>query len=359
MALVRYPIGLSFSKCSCISASCAACLSHPKTSVCTAWSTRSPAHNGWPDTRSLRLPSVCCPQPGTPPTAHVCNVCVTRGLACSTKFTSWDTRNHGRNACLTLTRKPLPALREVPAALPAMGGQTPAAYGCPVCAALSLVRHPQPMSAMRASPAAGPATCAAPAATVRTSAPASCDCSVCTCSQCLHCVTYPQLLPATCATPATTGLQRVNTRAWSATCLRHQPWRGCIASWHFGEDELLLAVHLHVEVPNSMGCVTIVSLHTRNCITAWSASCPRHQPWRGCIASGQFGKAKLLLAVHLHAEVPNSMGCVTIVSLHTGNCFTAAAGPDTPLSLYYLRFGTFALLRCAHLGVTFSFCAKF
>ena len=104
VALVNYPMGFSFSKCSCISASCAAwihgiswiprccgappvciccdtcciartshqqpwpqCLFHPKTSICTAWSTRSPAHNGWPDTRSLQLPSVCCPQPGTPP----------------------------------------------------------------------------------------------------------------------------------------------------------------------------------------------------------------------------------------------------------------------------------------------------
>ena len=175
------------------------------------------------------------------------------------EFTSWDTCNLGRNVCLT--RKPLSAQREVPAALPATGGQTPAASGCPVCAALSLVRHP------RASPAAGPAQCAAPAAIARTSAPASGDCSVIpaasacnlydTRSQCLHSVTCLQLLPATCATPATTGLQCVTP----ALGLQH------VSGTNPGEAALLLdfstrlAVHLHAEVPNSMGCVTVVGLH--------------------------------------------------------------------------------------------------
>ena len=161
-----------------------------------------------------------------------------------TKFTSWDTCNLGRNVCLT--RKPLSAQCEVPAALPATGGQTPAAYGCPVCAALSLVRHPQPMSATRASPAAGPAPCAAPAAIARTSAPASGDCSVCdTRSLCLQSVWHLQPMPAQCDLPAALACNVCNTRnhwfamrdtrTWSATCLRHQPWWGCIASGHFNE----------------------------------------------------------------------------------------------------------------------------
>ena len=182
------------------------------------------------------------------------------------EFTSWDTCNLGRNVCLT--RKPLSAQREVPAALPATGGQTPAAYGCPVCAALSLVRHPQPMSAMRASPPAGPAQCAAPAAIARTSAPAS-DCSVCdTRSLCLQSVWHPQPMPAqcdlpaalacnVCKTPATTGLQYVTPALGLQLVSGTNP----------GEAALLLdlstrlAVHLHAEVPNSMGCVTVVGLH--------------------------------------------------------------------------------------------------
>ena len=182
-------------------------------------------------------------------------------------FTSWDTCNLGRNVCLT--RKPLSAQREVPAALPATGGQTPAAYGCPVCAALSLVRHPQPMSATRASPAAGPAQCAAPAAIARTSAPASSDCSVCdTRSLCLQSVCHPQPMPAqcdlpaalacnVCKTPATTGLQ----------CVTPALGLQLVSGTNPGEAVLLLdfsarlAVHLHAKVPNSMGCVTVVGLH--------------------------------------------------------------------------------------------------
>ena len=218
-----------------------------------------------------------------------------------------------------------------------------------VCAALSLVRHPQPMSRN----AAGPAQCAAPAAIARTSAPASGDCSVCdTRSLCLQSVWHPQPMPAQCDLSAALACNVCNTRnhwfamhdtrAWSATCLRHQPWRGCIASGLFDEACSALA--------------------------CWSAKLNglrdrRRPPY---VSGTNPGEAALLLdistrlAVHLHAEVPNSMGCVTIFGLHMWTYVMAAAGPDQPpITLTYLRFGTFALLRRAHLGVTSSFCAKF
>ena len=145
---------------------------------------------------------------------------------------TWDTPSHGRNACLT--RIPLSALHVAPAALPATRGTTPVAYGCPVCAAHSLVRNPQPMSATRVPPAAGPATCAAPAASARTLAPAHWHPHAKSASRVIPaasaCTVYwhPQPMPASCAllrhltaTPAKTGLHCVNTRAWFAMLVFH------------------------------------------------------------------------------------------------------------------------------------------
>ena len=278
VALVNYPMGFIFSKCSCISASGAAWIHgisylalcggkwpvrvhllrhlqpwpqrvpHPQTSVCTAWSTRSPARNGWPDTRSLRLPSVCCPQPGTPPAAHVCNACVTRGWACTVCSTRSNCSHFG-------TRKRRLLRVWYPQPLPAS------------------VWHPQPM----------PAQCDLPAALA---------CNVCNTRN--H------------------WFAMRDTRAWSATCLRHQPWRGCIASGLFNEACSALA--------------------------CWSAKLNglrdrRRPPY---VSGTNPGEAALLLdistrlAMHLHAEVPNSMGCVTIFGLHMWTYVMAAACPDQP-----------------------------
>ena len=114
---------------------------HPQTSVCTAWNTRSPASNGWPDTRSLWLPSVCCPQPGTPPAAHVCNACVTRGWACTVCSTRSNCSHFG-------TRKRRLLRVWYPQPLPAIC-MTPAANACtvwPACSScLQRVQHPQPL----------------------------------------------------------------------------------------------------------------------------------------------------------------------------------------------------------------------
>ena len=169
---------------------------------------------------------------------------------------SWDTRSHGRNACLT--RMPLSALRVAPAALPATRGMTPAAYGCPVCAAHSLVRHPQPMSATRVPPAAGPATCAAPAASARTLAPARYVCLACdTRSLCLPCVLTPAAYACIVCSPAALDCNACNTRKhWPALCEHPRMVRDACLSPNPGgaaRTGRLLAVHLHAKVPNPMG----------------------------------------------------------------------------------------------------------
>ena len=169
---------------------------------------------------------------------------------------SWDTRSHGRNACLT--RMPLSALRVAPAALPATRGMTPAAYGCPVCAAHSLVRHPQPMSATRVPPAAGPATCAAPAASARTLAPARYVCLACdTRSLCLPCVLTPAAYACIVCSPAALDCHACNTRKhWPALCEHPRMVRDACLSPNPGgaaRTGRLLAVHLHAKVPNPMG----------------------------------------------------------------------------------------------------------
>ena len=280
-------MGFSFSKCSCISASHAAWIHgisylafcggkspvgihllrhlqpwpqrvpHPQTSVCTAWSTRSPARNGWPDTRGLRLPSVCCPQPGTPPATNVCNACVTRGWACTVCSTRSNCSHFG-------TRKQR----------------------------LLRVWYPQPL----------PAICMPPAANACTVWPA--------CSSCLQRVQNTR----------NHWFAMRDTRAWSATCLRHQPWWGCIASGLFGEACSALACK----------SAKLNGLRDR-----------RRPPY---VSGTNPGEAAMLLdistrlAVHLHAKVPNSMGCVTIVGLHMWTYVMTAAGPDQPPSLK-LTFG--------------------
>ena len=120
---------------------------------------------------------------------------------------------------------------------------------------LHRVQQPQQLLALR-HPQAATAPCVIPAASA---------CNLYdTCSQCLHSVTCLQLLPATCATPATTGLQ----------CVTPALGLQLVSGTNPGEAALLLdistrlAVHLHAEVPNSMGCVTIVGLHMWTCIMA-------------------------------------------------------------------------------------------
>ena len=242
VALVNYPMGFIFSKCSCISASRAAWIHgisylalcggkspvrvhllrhlqpwpqrvpHPQTSVCTAWSTRSPARNGWPDTRSLRLPSVCCPQPGTPPAAHVCNACVTRGWACTVCSTRSNCSHFG-------TRKRRLLRVWYPQPLPAIC-MTPAANACtvwPDCSScLQRVQHPQPLVCNAWHPRL---VCnLSPAPTLAR----------------LHCFwTFRRGLQCTCMLKCQT--QWVAWPSSASICLWHQPWRGCIASGHFDE----------------------------------------------------------------------------------------------------------------------------
>ena len=202
---------------------------------------------------------------------------------------SWDTRSHGRNACLT--RMPLSALRVAPAALPATRGTTPAAYGCPVCAAHSLVRHPQPMSATRVPPAAGPATCAAPAASARTLAPARYVCLACdTRSLCLPCVLTPAAYACIVCSPAALDCNACNTRKhWPALCEHPRMVRDACLSPNPGgaaRTGRLLAVHLHAKcqiygwVPPSAMAATCVS-PANPCLP-----CVEHpQPWACTVCS--------------------------------------------------------------------------
>ena len=343
-------------------------VSHPHATVCIACSTRSPARNAWHDTRSLRLPRVCCPQPGTPPAAHVCNACATRGWACNVCSTRSISPHIGTRT-LRLPRvwypQPLPALcidtcslrlhRVLSCGTWLQRVQHPQTLACPVwtpahgsrclsftqpwwsCShwetACSALACKSAKSNGWVPPSAMAATCVSPAnpclpcvehpqpwactvCSTRSNcsqlAPARYVCLVCdtpvynTCSPSLHSVTLCSSLTATCATPANSGLHRVNTRAWRDVetlalpldlwCL---PWTRLLARWTFGH--WLLVVHLHPDGPTQWVVPPARSFAPLNFIHSWS---------------------------------------------------------EPASYLFYLRFGTFALLRQALWGVTFSFCAK-
>ena len=237
-------------------------VSHPHAPVCIACSTRSPARNTWRDTSSLRLPRVCCPQPGTPSAAPVCTACATRDWACNVCST--------RSICSQIGTRTL---------------------------CLPRVWYPEPLPALCID------TCS-----LRLH-------RVLSCGTWLQRVQHPQALACTVWTPA-------HGSRWLTFT---QPWWSC-SHWETACSALAcLSAKSNGWVPPSAMATTCClspnpggAAHTGDCLQCtcmlkcqiqWvgASVCHGHnvlsltQPWWSC-------SHRRLLAVRLNAEMPNPMG---------------------------------------------------
>ena len=343
-------------------------VSHPHATVCIACSTRSPARNAWHDTRSLRLPRVCCPQPGTPPAAHVCNACATRGWACNVCSTRSICPHIGTRT-LRLPRvwypQPLPAL-----CIDTCSLRLHRVLSCGTW--LQRVQHPQTLACPVWTPAHG-SRCLSFTQPWWSCSHWETACSALACKSAKsNGWVPPSAMAATCVSPANPCLP----------CVEHpQPWACTVCSTRSNCSQLAPARYVCLVCDTPVYNTCSPSLHSVTLCSSWlqrvqhlqTPACivwtPAHgatsrlllslwtcdaYPGQGCLQDGHLDTDCLL--VHLHPDGPTQWVVPPARSFAPLNFIHSWSEPAS--YLFYLRFGTFALQHQALWGVTFSFCAK-